>query len=152
VAVPISDAYIIQYLVDGTREVPETICWREKSAEQMGYRALVEDVHVILEPVYSRAGSHLVLRFRHGGDEFTIHEPAAVGWLGRKFVTEDEHETARLFSELNTAVATQCATQRLRAERNREQIREQISRRLLFGQPETRHELSDAHRDRVRVG
>jgi hypothetical protein len=39
----------------------------------------------------------------------------------------------------------------VRAERHREQIREQISRRLLFGQRETRQELSDAYRDRVGV-
>jgi hypothetical protein len=40
----------------------------------------------------------------------------------------------------------------VRAERNRELIREQISRRMLFGQREARHELSDAYRDRIGVG
>ena len=149
---PISDAYIIQYLVDGTREVPETICWREKSAEQMGYAALVEGVDVSLETEYSRAGSHMVLRFRHNEDEFRISEPAAGGWLGRKFATEDERHLVKLFRELIVAVTAQCSHRRLRAERNRELIREQISRRMLFGQRETRQELTDAYRDRVGVG
>src|SRR5207244_1962174 len=99
-AVPISDAYIIQYLVDGTREVPETICWRERSAEQAGYAALVEGVEVILEPVYSRAGSHLMLKFRDHDDEFSICEPPGGGWLGRKFSTEDERHIVKLFREL----------------------------------------------------
>jgi len=149
--VPISDDYIIQYLVDGTREARETICWREKSAEQMGYTALVEGVEVILEPEYSRAGSHLVLKFRHNDDEFRICEPAAGGWLGRKFSTEDEQHLVKLFGELIASVTAQCAQRRLRAERHREQIRERISRRMLFGQREVRPDLSDAYRDRVGV-
>jgi hypothetical protein len=98
VAVPISDAYIIQYLVDETRQVPETICRREKSAEQTGYTVLVEGVEVILESEYSRAGAHLTLRFRHD-DEFGISEPAAGGWLGRKFATEDERHVVKLFRD-----------------------------------------------------
>jgi len=152
VAVPISDAYIIQYLVDGTREVPETLCWREKSPEQTGYAVLVEGVEVILESEYSRAGAHLTLRFRHNDDEFRICEPAAGGWLGRKFATEDERNLVKLFHELVAAVTAQCAQRRVRAERNLELIREQISRRMLFGQREARHELSDAYRDRIGVG
>jgi hypothetical protein len=149
--VPISDDYIVQYLVNGTREVPETICWREKSAE-VGYAALVEGVEVILEPEYSRAGAHLILRFRHNDDEFRICEPAAGGWLGRKFATEDERHLVKLFRELIAAVTAQCSHRRLCAERHRDLIREQISRRMLFGQRETRPELSDAYRDRVGVG
>jgi hypothetical protein len=150
--VPISDDYIVQYLVNGTREVPETIFWCEKSTEQMGYAAAVEGVEVMLESAYSRAGSHLVLRFRHNDDEFRIFEPAGGGWLGRKFSTEDERHLVTLFRELSAAVSAQCAQRRLRAERNRELIRDQISRRMLFGQRETRQELADAYRDRVGVG
>jgi len=146
--VPISDAYIVQYLVDGTSETRAAIHWCEKDADQIGYVARVEDVDVFLEPVCSRAGSHLVLRFRHGSDEFGISETAGRGWLGRKFSTEDERELARLFHELHTAVALQCVTWRQRAERNQAQIRERIGRRLLFGP----RELSDAHRNRVRIG
>lgn len=149
---PISNSYIVQYLLDGTQQVPETICWREKCAEQMGYTTVVEGVEVILELEYSRAGSHLVLKFRHNDDEFRIGEPTGGGWLGRKFSTEDERQLVALFRELIALVTSQCAARRLRAVRNQERIREQISRRLLFGQPETRQELSDAHRDRVRIG
>lgn len=50
---PISDSYIVQYLLDGTVDLPPSIRWREKCAEQIGYRSLVEGVEVILEPVYS---------------------------------------------------------------------------------------------------
>ncbi len=132
---PISDAYIVQYLVDGTSQVPAEIQWREKSAEQVGYVALVEDVKVILEPVYSRVGSRLILRFRHDGEEFVIDEPAKGGWLGRKFATEEERGLSRLFRELAHAVASQCAVRRERAEQNHEEIRERIGRQLLFGPP-----------------
>ena len=149
---PISDDYIVQYLVNGTREIPETISWCEKSTEQTVYAAAVEGVEVMLESAYSRAGSHLVLKFRHNDDEFRISEPAGGGWLGRKLSTEDEQQLVKLFRELIAAVTTQCTQRRLRAERNRELIREQISRRMLFGQRETPSELSDAYRDRVGVG
>jgi hypothetical protein len=135
VAVPISDAYIVQYLLAGTSEVPAQIHWCEKDAEQFGYVAQLEGVDVILEPMYSRAGSRLVLRFRHDDEEFGISEPAGGGWLGRKFASEDERHLVRLFRGLFKAVASQCHVRRQRAEQNQEQIRERISHRLLFGEP-----------------
>ena len=132
---PISDAYIVQYLLDGTSEVPAQIHWCEKDAEQAGYVAQLEGVDVILEPVYSRTGSRLVLRFRDDGEEFSISEPAGRGWLGRKFSSEDERHLIRLFRGLIQAVASQCTIRRQRAEENQEEIRERISHRLLFGEP-----------------
>jgi hypothetical protein len=133
--VPISDAYIVQYLLDGTLAVPAEVHWREEDAEQTGYVALLEHVEVILEPAYSRAGSRLILRFRNDGEEFNICEPAQRGWLGRKFSKEDERDLAKLFSDLMSAVASQCARKRLYAAANQQEIRERISRRLLFGEP-----------------
>ena len=133
-AVPISDSYIIQYLLDGTAAVPVEIHWREKDAEHFGYVAQLEGVDVILEPIYSRAGSRLVLRFCHDGEEFAISEPAGGGWLGRKFSTEDERDLVRLFRRLMGAVVSQCTKRRQRAEQNQEEIRERISHRVLFGE------------------
>jgi len=134
--VPISDSYIVQYLLDGTSEVPTQIHWCDGDGEQVGYKALVEDVDVFLEPVYSRAGARLVLKFRHNGEEFRIVEPAGGGWLGRKFSTDDQRELVNLFRDLNTAVVSQCTVRRQRAEQNQDEIRERIGRRLLFGQPD----------------
>jgi hypothetical protein len=136
VAVPISDAYIIQYLLDGTSDVPAEIHWREKDAEHVGYVAQLEGVDVILEPVYSRAGSRLALRFCHDGEEFSISEPAGGGWLGRKFSTDDERHLVKLFRRLIDAVVSQCSIRRQRAEQNQEEIRERISHRVLFGEPQ----------------
>ena len=135
VAVPISDTYIVQYLLDGTSEVPAEIHWREKDPEQAGYVAQLEGVDIILEPVYSRSGSRLILRFRQEDEEFTVPEPAGGGWLGRKFSTDDERHLVRLFRGLMTAVASQCAFRHQQAEQNQEEIRERISHRLLFGAP-----------------
>jgi hypothetical protein len=148
VAVPISDAYIIQYLLDGTSQLPTQVHWREKGEDQSGYVALVEGVDVILEPVYSRAGSRLVLRFRHEGEEFSIGEPTGRGWLGRKFSSENERELIRLFRALVTAAASQCAIRRQHAEEDQEAIRARISFRLLFGatREASRGPLSPAHR------
>ena len=131
---PISDAYIIQYLLDGTSETPVEIHWCEKEAEQAGYVAQLEGVDVILEPVYSRGGSRLSLRFRHDGEEFSINEPTGGGWLGRKFSSEDERHLVRLFRGLMEAVVSQCNIRRQRAEQNQEEVRERISHRMLFGE------------------
>ena len=132
--VPISDSYIIQYLLDGTVAVPAEIHWRAQDAEHAGYAAQLEGVDVFLEPIYSRAGSRLVLRFCHDGEEFSISEPAGGGWLGRKFSTEDERHLVSLFRGLINAVVSQCTIRRQRAEQNQEEIRERISHRLLFGE------------------
>jgi hypothetical protein len=115
--------------------------------EQIGYVTVVEDVDVILEPLYSRAGSRLVLRFRHDGEEFSIGDPTGGGWLGRKFSTADERALVRLFRGLIAAVTSQCAARRQRSEENQEKIREQISHRLLFGEPReaSRRPLTPAH-------
>ena len=133
---PISDTYIVQYLLDGTSEVPAQIHWREKDPEQAGYVAQMEGVDVILEPVYSRTGSHLVLRLCHDGEEFAISEPAGGGWLGRKFSSDDDRHLGRLFRGLIQAVGSQCAIRRQRGDENQEEIRERISHRVLFGEPE----------------
>ena len=132
---PISDAYILQYLLDGTLAVPAEVHWREKDAEHFGYVTQLEGVDVILEPIYSRSGSRMILRFCHNGEEFGICEPAGGGWLGRKFSTEDERHLVRLFRGLVKAVVTQCTIRRQRAEQNQEEIRERISHRVLFGEP-----------------
>ena len=132
---PISDAYIIQYLLDGTLAVPPEIHWRERDAEHVGYVAQLEDVDVILEPIYSRAGSRMHLRFCYGGEEFGISEPAGGGWLGRRFSTEDERHLVRLFRGLIKAAVSQCTIRRQRFEQNQEEIRERISHRVLFGEP-----------------
>jgi len=133
--VPISDAYIVQYLLDGTSEVPAQIHWCEKDSEHFGYVARVEEVDLFLELMYSRAGSRLILRFCHAGEEFGISEPAGGGWLGRKFSSEDDRNLVRLFRGLLKAVVSQCNIRRQRAEQNQEEIRERISHRLLFGEP-----------------
>lgn len=135
---PISDAYIVQYLLDGTAEFPAPIRWREKDTNALGFLTRIEDVDVTLEPSYSRTGSHMVLRFQHDGEEFLICEPVRRGWLGRRFLTHDEREMNVLFRELVAAVSAQCAERRQRAEHNHQQIRERIGRQLLFGRVSSR--------------
>ena len=132
---PISDSYIIQYLLDGTSGTPADIHWCEET-DHAAYAARLADVEVILEPVYSRGGSRLTLRFRHEAEEFSIQEPAGAGWLGRKFSSDDERHLVSLFRSLMQAVVSQCNLRRQRAEQNQEEIRERICHRLLFGEPQ----------------
>lgn|GEM_PF-4693121 len=135
---PISDAYIVQYLLDGTARVPAQITWTQRNAEHAAFLACVEDVDVIFEPIYSRTSSRLVLRFQHAGEQFSICEPARRGWLGRKFWTEDERRLALLFRELAAAISSQCTARRHHSESHQDEIRDRIGRQLLFGRATSR--------------
>lgn len=131
----ISDNYVVQYLLEGTSRAQEAILWQERQADRAAFVTRVGEVQVELENAYSRAGSHLELRFRRGEDEFTIREPAGRGWLGRKYSTEDEGNLAHLLRSLLRAASLQCRHRRLHALQNADQIRERVYHHLLFGEP-----------------
>ena len=130
---PISDTYVVQYLVQGTCRAQPPIVWREQ--DHSGYVARVGNVQVELENACSRSGSFLVLRFRYADHELEIREPSAQGWFGRHYATEDQRNLATLLRGLMRAAARQCHHRRMRAIENPEQVREEVYRHLLFEQP-----------------
>jgi hypothetical protein len=130
---PISDSYVVQYLVQGTCRARPPIIWREQ--DHSGYVARVGNLEIALENAYVRSGSFLVLRFRYADHEFEIREPAAQGWFGRHYVTEDQRNLATLLRGLMQAAAWQCHHRHMRALENPEQVREEVYRHLLFEQP-----------------
>jgi hypothetical protein len=132
---PVSDTYLVQYLVQETVRVQHRIVWRERATET-GYAATVGSLEVELERIPSRSGSRLALRFRGVQDEFQIYEPASHGWLGRQYSTPDEYVLADLLRELMRAAEIQCRERRLNALQNPEPIRERVFHQLVSGLPE----------------
>jgi hypothetical protein len=129
--VPVSDAYLVQYLLQETVRAQHGIVWRERSTEA-GFVASVGSLKVALEAISSRGGSRLALQFRGVQDEFQIQEPLSQGWFGRHYSTPDESILADLLRDLMRAVETQCRERRLSALQNPEAVRDRVFRQLLF--------------------
>jgi hypothetical protein len=133
-AVQISDTYVVHYLLQGTSRAPQQIIWQEREADEPGYVVHLEDTEIVLHIVPSRSGSYLVLRFRHANDEFSLREPAARGWVNKKYSTPDERDLAESLRALMRAVAAQCSERRMRTMENPDTVRNRVYRHLLFNE------------------
>jgi hypothetical protein len=133
----ISDAYVIQHLLEATSDFQAGIVWQENSAQSAGFVARLGDVQLLLEQVHNRAGSRLVLQMRHALDEFCIVEPLACGRFGQKYSNKEQQDLAILLRSLMRAAALQCRHRRQHALTHAEEIRERICRHLLFEQPDS---------------
>ncbi len=137
----ISDTYAVQYLLEGTQSGNPHILWQEQVDGGGGYVTQVGDVEIQLQHYQSRTGRHLTLRFQSHMDEFYLHEPSSVGWLGRrKYSSEDERSLAEMLQRLMLMAEQQINSRRETAIQNPEQVRERLYRRLLFEQPATLQE------------
>jgi hypothetical protein len=132
----ISDAYVVQHLLEATSDFQPGIVWQESPTQSAGFVARVGDIHLLLEQVHNRAGSRLVLQLRYTLVEFCIVEPLACGRFGQKYSTEEERDLAKLLRSLMRAAALQCRHRRQHALAHAEEIRERICHHLLFEQPD----------------
>lgn len=132
---PVSDTYLVQYLLQETTRAQHAIAWRERVAEA-GFVADVGSLEVALESVASRGGSRLSLIFRGAADHFQISEPVSDGWFCRRYATPEEHALADLLQDLMRTVEMQCRERRLNTLLNPEPVRERVFRQLVFGAPE----------------
>jgi len=133
-AVAISDSYVVQYLLQESSGAHPRVVWREQPSDGAGFVTLSGEVQIDLENTCSRAGSYLLLRFRHADDEFIIREPAGRGWFARKFANEEDRCLASIIRNLMRAAAQQCSRRHLNAIENAEQARNRVYLQLLFGQ------------------
>ena len=131
----ISDVYAAQYLLEGTLAVPQRIAWREQVPDGASLITELGGVEIVLEHVYARTASHLMLRFRDREDEYCLREPTPIGWFGRRYSSEDDRSLAELLRKLMRAAMLQCQARKARALENPELVRDRIYRRLLFEQP-----------------
>lgn len=121
----ISDAYTIQFLLEGTRANPPSVVWRESPGS--GLAAKAGRVAVDLAKHTERAGTRVSLNFSHGDDTYSLHEPLNRGWLTRSYTSPDEEHLAGLLRDLWKAASDQRAHAA-----GPEAIRERLYRQLLF--------------------
>jgi hypothetical protein len=81
----------------------------------------------------SRAGAHWCLTLTSELNKVFVQEPHSVGLFGRKYKSASEQEIADRMRELAEMAAEQCEQRRQRAWEQKEQIRENVFRKLLFG-------------------
>ena len=127
---PVSNQYLVQYLLQETLRPQHGIVWREGTAES-GYAASAGSLEVTLNAIPARGGSRVALQFRGAEDEFQVFEPLSEGWLSRHYSDPDEAELARALRELMVAVDAQCSERRRHAMRDPAAVRDRVFRQLL---------------------
>jgi hypothetical protein len=129
VLMPISDTYLVQWLVQETSVVQSTLQWREKDSD--GYVTWNHGVQIELDHVMSRAGTRRQLTLNYDSERVHILEPVSTGLFSEQYANEDAWSLVQLLRELNLAVSRQCAARRNRSEEAMSQVRESIYRRVI---------------------
>ena len=129
----ISDAYTLQYLLEGTLARPPRIVWQDASNEAPGLVAQMGGVAVEMREIFERSGPRIRVRFRSGDDLFSLHEPQNQGWLRKRYATEDDERLATLLTSLWRAAAEQTSRERS-VQNGPEEVRARLYRQLLFEQ------------------
>lgn len=123
----ITDAYTVQYLLEGTLANPPRVIWNDSA--RAGLATIAGDVSVDLTQHQDRSGTRISLRLYQGGDTFSLHEPRNQGWVKKRYASEDDERLAGLLNDLWGAAAAQG-----RRPQATEDIRDRLYRRLLFEQ------------------
>jgi hypothetical protein len=127
--VPISDNYVVQYLLQATEASSDFILWTEKASD--GYTANFRGIRLEVECVPSRAGQRLYLSIFSVSEKIQIQEPFNYGIFREKYKSEDEQRLAGLMKDLIAAIAKQCAARRNRTAEMTAVIRQSIYGRLI---------------------
>jgi len=130
---PISDNYVVQYLVQNTDAGDGSLVWRETEFE--GYVASLNDIKIEFGCAPGRTGARSFLTLSTVLSSIQIVEPYNVGIFRPKFANEDEERLAGLMKSLGQAIRRQCSARRQRETEFAGPIREDIYRRLLGTSP-----------------
>jgi hypothetical protein len=128
-AMPISDAYVVQYLLQETCAHRNPLLWSEKNAEE--FSANLHGVDVELYSLRDRGGARLYLTLLAYPERIDLSEPVNKGFLGENYDSVDEADMAHWLRELLRRAARQCAARSQRTPEAVEVIREHIYRRLI---------------------
>ena len=126
---PISDNYVVQYLVQNTESDDGSLVWQETEFE--GYVASVNDVKVEFGCAPGRTGARYFLTFSASLSSIQIVEPYNTGFFRPKYANEDEERLAGLMKNLGQAIRRQCSARRKMETEFAGSIREDMYRRLL---------------------
>jgi len=130
---PISDNYVVQYLIQNTDAGDGSLVWRETEFE--GYVTSLNDIKIEFGCAPGRTGSRSFLTLSTVLSSIQIVEPYNVGIFRPKFANEDEERLAGLMKSLGQAIRRQCSARRQRETEFAGPIREDIYRRLLGTSP-----------------
>ncbi len=128
----ISDTYVVGYLLQGTMPGRGHIVWHENEAG--GYATKVGGVYLELNRTQSSTGSRLYVALSDAPDRVYIEEPQSIGSFSLKYENEDEMRLAELIRKLHSTVQKQCISRRMQAWERKDEIKEKIYRRLVFGE------------------
>jgi hypothetical protein len=126
---PISELYVVEYLLQETEAATDAIVWREKESE--GYAARLHGIDVELHSLSNRSGSRLCLSLACYPEKIEIEEPVRTGFFQSKYESEDGQRLAQLLKELAATVSRQCAKRMNRPPEAISRVREAIFRRLI---------------------
>jgi hypothetical protein len=131
----ITDAYTVQFLLEGTLAQSPSIVWRELTSEALGFGTRVGDVEISLTEIHARPAIRIGLCLRCGVQEYSLYEPLSVGWFGKTYASDAEADLAERLKRLLHAASQQCAQRHARQYEHPEELRERLYQRVLFGQP-----------------
>jgi len=131
----LSEKLILGYLLQEAQAVNPALVWTELS--DGGFRTDINGVSVELSEVPTRAGSYLSLSFSAPslGTVF-VQEPQTTSLFGRKYKDDDARDLAMLMRQLKRLAEEQCEERRVRAIERKDEIRQMLFHRILFGSRE----------------
>jgi hypothetical protein len=134
---PVSDLYLVQYLIQSSQQRDHSLDWFETEASE--FCAELNGVHLNLFPAHSSDSVRLCLKISSGAHRTFIQEPRNIGYLSVRYQTENDRTLADALHMLARTVAAQCSRRRTEELRLRDSIREELYRRLLFGNGDCAH-------------
>jgi hypothetical protein len=131
---PISDNYVVQYLLQGTRSSAGPIVWQDTDDE--GYVTCLNGIRVVFDSIVTRTGSRYFLTFSCAASTCTgvkvqVVEPVNAGLFRAKYENEDHRRLAELLQELSVAISQQCSARKRSGVQGADPVREALYRRLL---------------------
>lgn len=129
----ISDAYTVQFLLDGTLAATPTVLWSELVNEALGFRAQVGSVEISIMEIHTRPAVRIGLTLSAGVEQFSLYTPLPDGWLGDRYSRPEEADLAGRLRGLLQAAASQFSQRQARDQEHPEELRERLYRQLLFG-------------------
>jgi hypothetical protein len=126
---PISDAYVVQYLLQETRGHRGALQWQEKDAEC--FAAELHGVEIELSTIRWRSGPRIFLTLTSVPGQIDVSQPVNKGLFREKYNSVDDEQLAYLLKQLARAVTDQCSARARRTRESVDEIRESIFRRLI---------------------